>query len=833
MGIKYIDAKRLRRVLIGGGKWIKKHEKHLNDLNVYPVPDGDTGTNMSMTVQTMIDEITSKTNDKTDMSTLADIVEDAVLIGARGNSGTILSQIITGFLKSVKDKKRLKPTDVADALISAKELAYKVVDTPVEGTMLTVIRMVADKSNELREVETFNEFIEGLVEKANEAVELTPDLLPKLKEAGVVDSGGKGLMYFFIGMYKILTEIELLTKASVVESEYDTTILSIDHNDNDIKFKFCTEFIIKINENFEMDQLKSELLELGDSAVFAASSKKFKVHIHTNNPVIVIDKACNSGELEKVKIENMKIQNENVLQMDNNARIFVNKNKYLRKDAYVILADTIALKDEFLKLGADVVILGGQGQNPSVNDILTAVSKVEGYSNIYILPNNKNVISTANLAMEKTNIPLIVIPTKTMLEGMFYLRYPKITMEEKGILNNLNSSVEITKAVRSTTVDGMKIEEGDYLILVNTKIKFVAKTLQEAIDKVLDNLVNENTLTLTVVEGQNLNEEIREKISKLNSKLTEKVHFIEGKQESYDYYIYVENKDENQPEVAILTDSSSDLTPMEVIGKNITIISTRMDCDGVEYRDEENINKQEFWRMLVQEDKTFRTAQPSPKDIVNTYNDIFRRGYKKILVIPLSSKLSGTQNVLKLAREMIKKEKEIVIYDSKAISVQLGYMVTVASRLIAAKKGIEETIIHLDKLREKIKLYIVVDSLKYLHRGGRISKTAQTIGDFLNMKPIISIANGALYVEKKVFGGESAVNRYIEKVVNDTIKQHSIYLGTGAGGTNNQIEQATKILDEFKQNRRVTVISPIKEIGATVGTHAGPVYGVLIIPKLL
>lgn len=381
MGIKYMDAKRLRRVLIGGAKWIKRHEKYLNELNVYPVPDGDTGTNMSMTVQNMIDEIMENTTDKTDMKTLSDVVEDAVLIGARGNSGTILSQIITGFLSSVRDKKRLSPSDVADALIAAKELAYKVVDTPVEGTMLTVIRMVSEKANEVRNVETFNEFIDAIVEIANEAVELTPELLPKLKEAGVVDSGGKGLFYFFVGMCKILTELELLTKASVVESDYDKTILNINHNQEEIKYKFCTEFIIQIKEDFDREQLKSELLELGDSAVFAASSKRFKVHIHTNTPLIVIDKAIQNGELEKVKIENMKVQNENVLKDEKGlAKIFVNKKKFLRKDAYVILADTLALKDKFLELGADVVILGGQGQNPSVNDIVNAVSKVEGYS---------------------------------------------------------------------------------------------------------------------------------------------------------------------------------------------------------------------------------------------------------------------------------------------------------------------------------------------------------------------------------------------------------------------------------------------------------------------
>lgn len=834
MGIKYIDAKRLRRVLIGGGKWIKRHEKYLNELNVYPVPDGDTGTNMSLTAQTMIDDIVNKTDDKISMENLAEIVEDAVLTGARGNSGTILSQIITGFLSNIKDKKRLYPSDVAEALTCAKDLAYKVVDTPVEGTMLTVIRLVAEKANEIKEVETFNEFIDGIVEKAHEAVELTPSLLPKLKEAGVVDSGGQGLFYFFVGMSKILTQIELLTKASVVESEFDKTILKIDHNQDDIKYKFCTEFIIQTKADFDREQIKSELLELGDSAVFANSSKKFKVHIHTNDPVIVIDKACKSGELEKVKIENMKIQNENVLKSENEkAKIFVNQAKFLRKDAYIILADTLALKDEFLKLGANAVILGGQGQNPSVNDILNAIEKVEEYSNIYILPNNKNVIAAANLAMDKTNKPLIVIPTKTMLEGMFYLRYPKLTMEERGRLNSINSSIEITKAVRETVVDGTEIKEGDYLTLLNTKIKFVTKTLEEAVDKIIENLITEETLTLTVVEGKNKYENIIEKLKNLKVKLTENIQIINGQQENYSYYIYIENKPKDQPEIAIITDSASELNANDVVNMNVTVIPTRMDCDGKEYRDEENISKLEFWNMLVNEEKVFRTAQPAPKELVNTYNMLFRRGYKKILIIPLSSKLSGTQQVMKLAREMIKRENDIIIYDSKAISIQLGYMVIQAAKLVKKGYGIEEIKEYLDKFIERSKLYIVVNSLKYLQRGGRISKTAQTIGDFLNLKPVISISDGALFVEKKVLGGDAAVNKYIERCINEKLKVHSLYIMAASGGTNAQLEQINKIISIYKNNRKVTLLGSIKEIGATVGTHAGPVYGVLLIPKLL
>lgn len=833
MAIKYIDAKRFRRILIGGSKWIQKHESYLNELNVYPVPDGDTGSNMSMTAQTVVNEVLDKTNDKTTMKELISLVEDAALIGARGNSGTILSQIITGFLKGIGDKKRLNTEDVAIALKSAQELAYNVVDNPVEGTMLTVIRMIAEEAEKEKNVKDFVEFINKIVEKADYAVSITPELLPKLKEAGVVDSGAKGLYYFFLGMAKVLTEIELLTKTIVDDSDFNKTLLNIDHSFEEITHKYCTEFII-LNSEFDVEKFKEELLDLGTSAVFASSSKKFKVHIHTNNPGLIIEKAGILGDLQSIKIENMKLQNEKVLENDKDvSSIFVNDKKFIRKDAYIILADTEVLKDEYLKLGADVVILGGQGKNPSVNDVLNAIDKITEDKNIYIIPNNKNVITTANLASEKSSKAVIVIPTKTMLEGMFLLLYPNMSILEKERLNKFNYSVEITRAVRETTVDGINIELNDYLVLVDTKIKYVTKTIDEAIDKIIENLISPETLTLTVVEGVNKNENIVNKIKNIKHDFTVETKFINAKQENYDYYIFIENKEKDAPEIAILCDSSSELTEKDMARTNINMLSIRLYADDKEYRAEQNLTKTEFWNMLIEEKKVFKSAQPSPKEVVNVYNDLFRRGYKKIMAVMLSSKMSGTQQVLKLAREMVNRQNDIKIYDSQTVSVQLGYMVKEASIKSRQAYSIQEIERHLDKIIEKTKLFIVVNSLEYLQRGGRISKTAQTVGDFLSMKPIISLANGSLYVEKKVFGGESSAIKHISKYISETTRTHSIYVQGAAGGSTKQFEMINRIFEEVKDNRKVSINHNIVEIGSTVGTHAGPVYGVLIIPKVL
>lgn len=836
MGIKYINAKRLRSVLIGGAKWLQKYESYLNELNVYPVPDGDTGTNMCMTVQSMINEIEQHTDDKTSMDKLSEVVEDAVLIGARGNSGTILSQIINGFLKGINGKKRLVPADITIALEMAKDQAYKVVSNPVEGTMLTVIRKIYEKSAQIKDYEFFNEYIKELVIEADKAVLSTPDLLPKLKEANVVDSGAKGLFYLFEGMSKVITEIELLTKASVVEAEFDRTILNIDHNAYDIKYKYCTEFII-LNTDFDEDKLKEDLLKIGDSAVFAKSSNKFKTHLHTNNPGQAIEIASKIGDLKNIKIENMKLQNEGVLENEKNiSKIFVNKNRNkLSNSAYIAVADTDKLKDYYLELGANVVILGGQSQNPSVKDILSAIEKTEKKDrHIYILANNKNIISTAKLATEKTDKTVIVIPSVTMLEGIIYLKYNYTNLINKDRMLKRASSIEVTRAVRDTKNDGIVIEKDDYLLLCNTKIIHASKDLNTIIDIIKNEYITDLSIALTIVIGANKNEK---ELSKLKSieKLVQNTKIIDADMPSYEFYALIENRDKNQNEVAVITDSSSDLLEKDAIENDITVLPIRMvDNDGTEYLDGISLSKEQFWNLLLNENKTFKTSQPSPKEIVNVYKEQFNKGYKKILVIPISSRLSGTYQALKLACEISKRENDITIFDSKAVSVLQAYLVKEAVMQIKANKSIEKITEHLVNIREKSKLYIVIDSLKYLQKGGRISKTNQKIGDFLNLKPILTMIDGSLTVDKKILGGENAIIKYIVKSIYDNYAQHSTYLISAYGGTRNQLEFINRLNSQIlSTNRKVSMIRPIYEIGATVGTHAGPVSGILVVPKLL
>ena len=833
MAIKYLDAKRLKLVFIGGGKWVTKHEELLNELNVYPVPDGDTGSNMSMTLNSMINDLEEKTDDKIKMPELIEVVEEAVLMGARGNSGTILSQVITGFLKGIGDKVKLLPKDVAEALLSAKETAYSAVSEPIEGTILTVIRKISEKAMECADkFEDLVEFLREIVVAGEKAVEETPELLPKLKEAGVVDAGGKGLFFFFEGFYKVATELNLLVelqKAQVKENEFDKTIANINHDPESIHFQYCTEYII-LNGEFDTEEYKKRVLELGDSAVFAQTSKKFKTHIHTNHPGKAMEIALEYGPLEKMKIENMKLQHDNlqIFSERDEAKIFVNPKIDKTKSAFVILADSENLKDEFLKIGADVVILGGQSKNPSVQEILNAIDKTEK-ENVYVLPNNKNVITTAKMAAEKSQKTVMVLDTKTMLDGYYFLKNKENDIDEVKESAARNYSVEITKAVRDTKVEDLTITKDDFIALVNGKIKYAKKSLKDITDTILADLVTKNTITAVVVSGNEKDEESQKNIEEKLSGI--KTAIINGNQENYYYYLYIENKDPNMPEIAILTDSVSDLTYEDIEGLPIKIVPLKIDINGELYRDGIEITKSEFWHEMLENDATIKTSQPSPQDFLNAYNKLFEKGYKKIISIHPSSKLSGTIQAAKVGRSLTNRENDIELIDSLGASLLQGFLVLGAAGKSIRGESFTEIINWVNNFRTKGKLLMIIPDLKYLEKGGRIGKASSTIAGALNMKPILTVNQGEVTVEKKVLGERNA-QKYIEKYIERESKKQSVVLMSGWGGTPTELENVVRIYSEVENNPKVSSLILNREIGAVIGAHAGPVYGIFIFPRL-
>lgn len=834
--VRVLNSTRLTKLLIAASRWLSKYADVLNDLNVYPVPDGDTGTNMSMTLQAVENELI-KLNHEPDMEELADIVSEAILLGARGNSGTILSQIIQGFLEGVRNKEELTVNDVKISFRLAKEKAYKAVSEPVEGTMLTVIRRVAEEAEKYDGPnDDFIPFLVFLKEVAYEAVQETPNQLPKLKEAGVVDAGGQGVFYILEGFEKSITNPDMLQDLErIVKSQAkrkDMLEHSAAHVFDDIKFKYCTEFVIESGD-FDLDDYKSKIINFGDSMVCAQTSKKTKTHIHTNNPGAILEIAGQLGNLTNIKIDNMEIQHKNLLlseaadyhKMDKTGKVLI-QNENSKPIAYFAIVDNLELGNIFLNNGATAVLIGGQTQNPSVADIEEGLSKIKA-EKVVILPNNKNIISSAKLAAERSTKEVTVLETKTMLEGEYVVKNKDMGVD--GILKQLpnNISIEITQAVRDTKVDELQIAEGDYIALVNGKIKLKSKTLSGIIEETYKNCINSDTLNIFACIGKGSTEEANRVLKGIKD--TIKYTDVVIGQDNYPYYIYITNRDPNLPEIAIVTDSTSDLTPDMIKGLDIDIIPLKIKLAGdTYYKDGVDMTKSEFWKRLLSENVIPKTSQPSPAEFKELYEKLFERGYKKIISIHISSKLSGTQQAARVARGMLNKEDDIAIVDSKAVTFALAHLAIEAAKMVKDGESFDNVIEWIDETKNKMKVYFVVKELSYLEKGGRIGRASSIIGGFLNIKPVLKLENGEVSIESKALGERGALS-YMEKLIKN--EKNSIIMYTGWGGTRNELESADQLRSIAEKTKKVDYKGRF-EIGATIASHTGPVYGMGILNKI-
>ncbi len=840
--IKILNPVRLTKLFIAASRWLSKYADVLNDLNVYPVPDGDTGTNMSMTLQSVENALVGLQSEPK-MEELVDIISEAVLLGARGNSGTILSQIIQGFLDAVRDKEEIDIDTAARAFVSAKERAYKAVSQPVEGTILTVIRRVSEAAMAYDgPKDDFIPFLVNLKNTAADAVEDTPNLLPKLKEAGVVDAGGKGIFYVLEGFEKSVTDPEMLKDLARIANSQVNRKQKLEYiNKNEIKFKYCTEFIIE-SGSFDLDEYKERIGKLGDSMVVAQTRKKTKTHIHTNHPGQALEIAGSLGDLNNIKIENMEIQHSHVLVKEEELnkvdirgvvketvpeepKLLFNEKNIENNVAIYAVVDNKNIADLFLKDGASATLIGGQTKNPSVSDIEEGLKQIKAKT-IYILPNNKNIIASAKLAAKRDNRDIIVIDTKTMLEGYYFTKNRKMNLQTLLRQLKFNNSIEITKAVRDTKVNDIEIKIGDNIALVNGTLTEKAERVEDLIKKIYERYTNDNTLAITIVRGKTATEEGNEAIKSKNFK---KFYEYDGEQDNYSYYIYLEQRDPSLSKIAILTDSASDITPDMIEGLDVTVIPIRLKIGENNYKDGVNLSKKEFWHKLLTEKVVPKTAQPSPAEFRDYYEELFNKGYEKIISLHISSKMSGTQQVAKVAREMLKREKDIIIVDSKSVTFGQAYQVLEAAKMIKDGAKLEDILTRLYEIADKMKVYFAVSDLTYLEKGGRIGRASSVIGNLLKLRPVLKLEDGEVSLETKTFGERGAIS-YMEKIIKNEGK-NSIYLYTAWGGTNQEL-QSTDILKKTADTMRKVEFKGRFEIGATIGSHSGPVFGIGIISKM-
>ena len=550
-----INGEILRNAIISGAHNISVQKNHINDLNIFPVPDGDTGTNMSMTIMAAAKAL--EDYDGETAGEVAEIAAKSMLRGARGNSGVITSILFRGFAQGLRDMEEVNGKNIAAALGIGVDAAYKAVAKPTEGTILTVARMAYEAGLEASRENSDTLYVwQAITDKANEALAITPELLPVLKKAGVVDAGGKGLCSIFEGMLCYIKDGEIVeyeeNQALTLES-FDSAAAEFD---DDIEFTYCTEIIVGRNPEctLEPDDLRSFLQTIGDCVVMVNDEEIIKIHVHTETPNVVLEKGLLYGDLLAVKVENMKEQHKNAKK--NNKKSSKKKKKETfafaeptEKFGFVAVAAGEGMKNLFIDLGCTNVVSGGQSMNPSTDDILEAVLGTPA-KNVIVLPNNKNIILAAEQVIPLvTDRKVIIVPTRTIPQGMTAMLNfdPEISAESNAQLmldaaHGVGTGL-VTFAARNSEFGGKKIKEGDIIALQNGKLTITEKSPVKALVKLSKDMVHRDTSFITIIYGEDLSEEDANKAyEELRDKFGSRadISLIKGDQPIYYFILSVE-----------------------------------------------------------------------------------------------------------------------------------------------------------------------------------------------------------------------------------------------------------------------------------------------------
>lgn len=527
MVVKTINAKTLKKMFLAGAARIEAKKEYINELNVFPVPDGDTGTNMTLTIMSAVKELNSASDSS--MEEVAKAISGGSLRGARGNSGVILSQLFRGFTKEIKNYDEVNVTIMANAFQKASETAYRAVMKPKEGTILTVAKGGAEKAAQLvSETDDLIYFCQEVIAHMDEVLKQTPELLPVLKEAGVVDSGGQGLIEIVKGCYDVLLGKEV--------SYADITAEDLDHKDinldqvamEDIKFGYCTEFIILLDKKFDKAaelSLKDYFTSIGDSIVVVSDDDIVKVHVHTNDPGLAIQQALTYGSLTSIKIDNMREEhNEKVIkdamkQAKQQEMESKKPDAPRKKNGFIAVSIGEGIDEIFKGLNVDYLIEGGQTMNPSTEDMLNAISEVNA-DNIFILPNNSNIILAAEQAKALTEDKnIIVIPSKNIPQGItalinfIYEKSPEENTAKMIEEMEFVKSGQVTYAVRDTNIDGKEIKQGNIMGLGGKTILSVGTNIKDTTIELIKALIDEDTQLVSLYYGEEVTEEVAQELA--------------------------------------------------------------------------------------------------------------------------------------------------------------------------------------------------------------------------------------------------------------------------------------------------------------------------------
>ena len=562
MKVEKITETEFRKMILTSSDRLNKNAEFINSLNVFPVPDGDTGTNMSLSFASGSKYVSESTS--ANVGDLAQALAKGLLMGARGNSGVILSQVFRGFAKSVSNKKELTPQDLAQALQGGVETAYKAVMKPQEGTILTVARKSAEAAKKVaKDGGDIVAVMKDTYEAAEAALKTTPDLLPVLKEVGVVDSGGQGLTFVYQGFYDALSgnvRDDEVHKPSPVEMD---EMVSAEHhksaqgklNTEDIKYGYCTEIMVRlgagrlVEKKFDYDEFRGYLAEIGDSLLVIADDEVVKVHVHTEHPGMVLSYGQKFGSLIKVKVDNMRLQHETILEKDEEEEREeeISENEISGDYGIIAIASGEGVAEIFKNLGATYVLSGGQTMNPSTQDIVDAIAKTKK-DKVIILPNNKNIFLAADQAAEVCDVDAVVVTSKTIAQGMAamlgFSKDADLEENKEAMTDELDTVIsgQVTIAVRDTTIEGREIKKDDYMGIVDGNIVVTNPDRKEAAIEMVKAMLDEDSEVVTIIYGEDGNKEEAEAIETAVSELDEdlEIEIHEGNQPVYPYLISVE-----------------------------------------------------------------------------------------------------------------------------------------------------------------------------------------------------------------------------------------------------------------------------------------------------
>ncbi len=536
-----IQSEILCKMIVSASNHLQNNLKAINDLNVFPVPDGDTGTNMGMTFGAASKTVLSN-EENTSCGAILDILAKSALRNARGNSGVILSQILRGLSTAVQGMEELDVAAIKAAACQARDTAYRAVMKPTEGTILTVVRETAEFAEQ--HVEEYTDaavFMEALLGAAKESLAKTPEILPVLKQAGVVDAGGMGVVTLLEGAVLALQGKPVTLADGIEETETKESRISAVASE-EIKFLYCTEFLIQKSPERKTSQFRAAIEPKGDCMLVIEDEEIVKVHIHTNHPGYVIEQALKLGELTNLKIDNMKYQHDEKIQTENGTTSSERK-----KYGFVAVSAGAGLTQVFTDIGADAVVEGGQTMNPSTQDLLNAVQRIQAET-VYILPNNKNIILAAEQVNELANCKVIVIPTKNIPQGisaMLAFDEGADAEENREAMCEMMETVQcgqITFAARNSTVDGMKIKKGDIMGMEGSSIKSLGKDINEVAEELIDGMITDESGVISIYYGAETDKELAEQ---LEQKLAKKYQYLDvsliyGGQPVYYYFLAVE-----------------------------------------------------------------------------------------------------------------------------------------------------------------------------------------------------------------------------------------------------------------------------------------------------